>query len=666
MHKGRENVNGTFSIGKTWPLDDLSAVESFGSTGTTSGEDVVRKQWAGGAGFIVTIGKPYYWQANTAKEKQFFIMSLVKIFTKYTGGKVPELIGLDDREKEQLLGISGSQGRPAPLAQAHPPFQTTPSPGSGYSSTVARPHTRQAPSSDIGQRETAYRQDGSTGGVSNLSGQSSRPAAPLTREGTPSSNVDYSVVSAQQSQSSLRRLPGGNASQDSFGQIDHSSGPPPRSRNGLPTAPNRFQDRSATPNSQRTMSTENSMVNGGEVPANPTPAPLSLPPERRRPPITSTTSIPHRTESNDSELFPAPLKSPPLRQGDVQPIEGLRPQIPESTATSSGALQETGNVQPITTLEAANAAQPSTASAQNSSPERKPFAAITPLPSSLTNAAPTEEERPGLGPMIKNKKSKAEIASSFRKAAFAANAFKPRPGGAAERLREQQAKSLDGPDGITGVVPAPSLVRQVKNDNATVEQPDTSLKEDLSQSQAKVSDIPRPIETVPEVKITVPQPERPSSIQGPVEHVAVVPTPVATKRDASPAKQEISRPKTMSESTQKAFGSLGLDSSILDGRGAEFINLLDEFGWVDEGVRTRNIDELKDDIERELNKAQAGGWLGRIDEEDDRIEGIKKGIDLTIAEIEELDGLLTLYGVELGVSRHDIDEATMILTRYRH
>jgi len=114
MHKARENLNGTFSIGKTWPLDDLSAVESFSGAATSSSEDEQRKQWAGSVGFIVTIGKPYYWQANTQKEKQFFIASLVKIYAKYTGGKAPLLIGFEDKERELLLGNSASQNRTQP------------------------------------------------------------------------------------------------------------------------------------------------------------------------------------------------------------------------------------------------------------------------------------------------------------------------------------------------------------------------------------------------------------------------------------------------------------------------------------------------------------------------------------------------------------------------
>ncbi|ROV96028.1 hypothetical protein VMCG_08017 [Cytospora schulzeri] len=97
VHKTKENVNGTFSIGKTWNLDDLSAIESY--TGPNVSPDF--RQWAGDTGFLVTLGKPYYWQAQTDKEKKFFIASLIKIYGKYTGGRVPALSNFDQRELDQ-------------------------------------------------------------------------------------------------------------------------------------------------------------------------------------------------------------------------------------------------------------------------------------------------------------------------------------------------------------------------------------------------------------------------------------------------------------------------------------------------------------------------------------------------------------------------------------
>ncbi|TVY53886.1 Exocyst complex component SEC3 [Lachnellula cervina] len=111
IHKARENIDGTFSIGKTWRLDDLTAIKSFdirteeSFSSVNSSQDLQDLQWAGDVGFTLVLGKPYYWQAESVKEKQFFIASLVKIYAKYTRGEVPELIGFDSKEREQILGV---------------------------------------------------------------------------------------------------------------------------------------------------------------------------------------------------------------------------------------------------------------------------------------------------------------------------------------------------------------------------------------------------------------------------------------------------------------------------------------------------------------------------------------------------------------------------------
>jgi hypothetical protein len=287
--------------------------------------------------------------------------------------------------------------------------------------------------------------------------------------------------------------------------------------------------------------------------------------------------------------------------------------------------------------------QPFNKPRRSSSPEKAAPAADT-IPNADSLPTPTEslaqtpdDERPGLGPMIKKKKSRADVANTFRKAANAANSFKPRAGGAAERLRDQQEKPSEGPDGITGVVPAPSLIRGASSESARVATPDPAVKE--KSTTTKIN------ETIPEVRITVPPPDRPSSIEGPVKSTTNTEVP------EKPKTREVRRQKPTSELTQKHLGSLGVDWSMLDGKGAEFAVLLDEFGWSGEGIRSRNIDQMKDDIDRELNNAQAGTWLTRLEVEDERVEAIKKGIDLCIAECDELDGLLTLYSVELGVSK---------------
>ena len=262
-----------------------------------------------------------------------------------------------------------------------------------------------------------------------------------------------------------------------------------------------------------------------------------------------------------------------------------------------------------------------------------------------------EESRPGLGPMIRSKRSKGDLAGTLWRAANAAAAFKPRPGGAGERLRlaaeaaakaEKEEKEKEGPDGITGVVPAPPRPPSRGKRDETPERPKSSGRSSV----------------VPEVKVTVPNSSRPGSLQvalpeaqqQPKQEPAKEVTPEPEQEsNKEPAKDE-SRPSVSTGNDAKYLQSLGIDSNILDERSQEFGKWLDYFGWVPgDQMRTRNVEEMKFDLDRELNKAQAGGWLARFREEDERVDAIKRGIDLAITECEELDNLLTLYSVELSV-----------------
>jgi hypothetical protein len=150
-----------------------------------------------------------------------------------------------------------------------------------------------------------------------------------------------------------------------------------------------------------------------------------------------------------------------------------------------------------------------------------------------------------------------------------------------------------------------------------------------------------PASAIPEVKIT-----ESDSVDKPSGAQAVA----RAKKAEEPIPEEPRRP-IVTGNDVKYLTTLGLDPSILDGRTTEFAKWLDYFGWVPgEKMRAKTFDEMRADIDRELTKAQAGGWLARFQEEDERVEAIKKGIDLAINECEELDNLLTLYSVELSVS----------------
>ena len=653
MHKARENANGTFSIGKTWMLDDLSAVQSFSGPTSGSAEEEQHKQWAGGIGFIVTIGKPYYWQANTPKEKQFFIASLVKIYVKYTGGKTPELVGFEQREREQLLGPPAA-ARPAP---PQPPAQISP-----YQPQSRAPRgdpsgeplaQRKLPSRDATQRPPGQIQPS---GTSSFTSQSSRPGTRMRREESPSS-IDSNTPLNVQNQRDLRRIAGTNESQESFSRSDDGNNGPPRSRgglNGLPNAPGRFQDRSMTPNSLRAGTPDSGLSSArdasNDIP--PVPAPLRVgesvvpPPERRRPPMPIIGDSRQRGPNPIENMVPAPLVSPGMRRDDLRPPtrSSERTQTRERDLGGNGSNNVPSSNDVSREDLAPNPEESFKSATSISAPKSVPEpAAPSPVTSPVdVPSEPEEEVRPGLGPMIKNKKSKGDIASTFLRAAKTANAFggfKPRAGGAAERLKNTQAKTLDGPDGITGVVPAPSLTRGFSNDSANTT-PTTAVPDNIDESLRSKS----PSDGIPKVRITVPGANRPTSVEGPIK------IPEENVKTETLKIREVKRPKLASETMQRELATLGVDPSILGGRGNDLVSAWDEFGWVGEGVHIKNIDQMRDEVERELNRVQAGGWLSRFDEEDERVGAVQKGLDKVIDECDELDGLFTLYLVELGVS----------------
>ncbi|RMJ10308.1 hypothetical protein CDV36_010046 [Fusarium kuroshium] len=685
MHKSKENANGSFSIGKTWNLDDLSRIESY--TGPEANAN--HRDWAGDTGFQVTLGKPYFWQAQTDKEKKFFIASLIKIYGKYTGGRAPELFGFEQREYEQVMGATRRPPGPSrPSLPSLPSSQPEQLPSQPINSSPA-----QRPAHPVQPTHPS------------LPGHPAAAAQEIPRFRTPPvrppPNITNSPVGSFDSSASRggppppRWMAHGNKSQDSVAnslaaRSDDASSLPPRSRNGMtgPGAYGRFgepQDpRPPTTLTPPQPSTSQSSPSPKSQPAmqphQPVPSPLQLdrpPPERRRPPMDPTRPL-------DRDLVPPPLISPGKKEPMAPPPRSSERAMPRKDTSSlksansslTGSLQDREiptsagrmaelpkhepappippSLRPGSSNSAASAA-PSPApvfqTAPNSPPE-PPVSAPDDLPVSPPRKEPSpsagdsDESRPGLGPMVRIKKSRNEIAGALWKAAAtasAATAFKPRPGGAGERLRQLQAKGDEGPDGITGVVPAPPRPPS-REKEPTPEQP---------HEQAKPAEEPKPTERpksadrsslVPEVKISLPS-SRPSSSHG---------APKEVKKSKEPEKKEPRR-SIAAGNDVKYLQTLGVNPSILDERSEEFSQWLDYFGWIPgEQMRTRNVEEMKADLERELNKAQAGGWLARFREEDERVDAIKLGLDVAMAECEELDNLLTLYSVELSTLSEDI------------
>jgi len=254
-----------------------------------------------------------------------------------------------------------------------------------------------------------------------------------------------------------------------------------------------------------------------------------------------------------------------------------------------------------------------------------------------------EDYRPGLGPMVKKKAAK-DVATTFRKAATAYNAFKPRAGGAGDKLRQLQTKTSNEPDGITGVVPAPSLAR-VNSDMASTEAAKSPTTEQPPAPPAETEDLPQV--TVSEA--LTPAPLEPRKVKDPPPQA----------RDRSPGPEESAvkaaeieqarKNRRRSNQQAKYLSALGIDTRLLDGRGLEFESILTDFGWTSSVLRPKKIELLEADLRRELGRVEAGSWLGHLEQKDERVEAVGQMLDKAIAECDELEGLLTLYGVELNV-----------------
>ncbi|CAI1947379.1 hypothetical protein SEUBUCD646_0E00890 [Saccharomyces eubayanus] len=106
IHKARENSDGSFQIGRTWKLNELLRVE----------RDLDIPE-----GFLLTMGKQYYWETNSAKERTVFIKSLITLYIQTFEGHVPELINWDlslfylDEKSYQRAVITNRSGSISPI-----------------------------------------------------------------------------------------------------------------------------------------------------------------------------------------------------------------------------------------------------------------------------------------------------------------------------------------------------------------------------------------------------------------------------------------------------------------------------------------------------------------------------------------------------------------------
>ncbi len=687
MHKARENSNGTFSIGKTWVLDDLTCIDSFAGPAPNDAEEQLRRQWADGVGFIVTVQKPYYWEAATEKEKDFFIGSLIKIYRKYTGGKLPQLVGFDPQILEQVTGSPSAQARvnatserseteaQQPLLSAQgrqlsSTFTTREMGGDGTIEPGKQPQGERFVSTSEPQ-ESAQRPHGFFPGSdytkpASLPELQTQPRTP--RDGSPNKTSITSAIRGNSSSShnepgsrrlvnaqsvgSFRNgnqsLDGRLASSPSLDQL-RSTRVTSGSRGVLPGT-----QRSESPDQQYSSPTTKSSI------SSPFYTQQDVLPERRRPPLSGSANSSRQDQSGveiPENSMATTAKTDLRREEDRPPSRSReRPRVAasnSSNASGSGEISLLATQQGKSSSVIISAATPDTmdsASLTSTRSDKGPqTTAVSNITPSLTPPpeppAQSEEEvhRPGLGPMIK-KKSHKEIANAFRKAATAYTAFRPRPGGAGDKLREEKITPPSGPDGITDVVPAPSISRPTDGN---------SVKR-LAVEQG-MGDLPTPLEItfeIPAVEVTEAVGEVPeSNVNNSAEAVpGAWPSTPGESEAKFPKVQDDRRTKRHSGHTAKYATALGIDPSLLEGTTVNLEAVLADFGWGREDLSTKKVDDLQADIRREIGRVEAGSWLGHLEQKDERVEMVDKMLDKAIEECDVLDGLLTLYSVELGVS----------------
>lgn len=247
-----------------------------------------------------------------------------------------------------------------------------------------------------------------------------------------------------------------------------------------------------------------------------------------------------------------------------------------------------------------------------------------------------------------------DTANKFRKAAAAAGAFKPRAGGAAAKMFAKDTKNSDEPDGISGVFvpkrPAPAEAPKEEIVEKKVEEPGSRpTSSRMSRDLPKIT-----TDAVPAVTVSGPKsPRVPIQEPEPVEEEAAlaVPEKPETKSIDVPTDPEPRKKKRRSNQQVMNISKLGIDPAIMDERGLGFESLLTELGWGGNAIAPKHVEALEIDIKREIARVEAGSWLNHLEQKDDRVEAVERMLDRAIAECDELEGLLTLYNVELSVSQ---------------
>lgn len=601
MHKGRENPNGSFSIGKTWNLDDLQCITTYPAPNEK--------------GFTVTILKAYYWQANTAKEKEFFIYSLVKIYKKYTGGKVPELLGPRKAELDALMGPGGAELLPHRDDEFRSPVNQTG--GSLLSTTLSsvppslQATPRTAPSMEslnkpsriqpyAGQRVPGEKPPPSPstmrppGSSSGLSGRRTPVDAALPRH-TPPTMPQV----ASQSLNGRRPSDGSSTRSGQSRTPSSSRGPPPSEDDrSMRRAPSQERYRTASINSQQSQESRREAM-------------------EQYPPY-------------HNNKIPGPSPTPP-------PQESHSMSKPKAGKDAASHFRLAANAYGL--------------SNQLGQPKTRPKTPTTPITyTSQLTREPSNLSSPEVPPAMPQIKYPQEHNPSGDQANGSRGASR-RPSGEEPRQRSRSRPSRDQqPSPAPAEIP-PLVPRETASRNEIhARQPPSRENSVPSLSQQPSSpSAPRGIPAITEPASMIRKPTFPPTtpiVSPPADEPAMEApegksSPPGAGSLQAPNGPTRARSRSRKRRSNKSSYLQGIDKS---GMTVDIEELLQEFNWDAKG----KIDQLKADVRKELSRVESNNVIINVDG-DDRIEQLSVLLDQAIKECEEMDGLLTLYAVELTV-----------------
>lgn len=596
MHKARENANGTFSIGKMWFLEDLTEIQNHSGHGDK--------------GFTVFILKPYYWETDRAKDKQLFITSLIKVYHKYTGGELPKLIGFEGTTIEGVVNSLANAAAPGTHLEKPDPLPRT------RRAQLASPQTGGMRSPASTNDLAASNPNGSS--TRRLNGATSqdeirRAPPPRLNPAAPQSTRTLNSTTNTTSNASLR-----STNSDERSHIRRPSAGSDLSRGAIP--PNLLKDPipARSPARQVSNGSNRSAATGRASPLPQMPSTQDRPPSSRS--ITPSVNSLGGSEGSKPNSQLEPIKLPDaLRPGTAGSVTS-----PNTSFSGKQAQAQNATLPPLSTT----TSKPSTpySVVANAIPIQTPTIPTTP---SSSTASPTTPTTP---------KKKKDIAATLRLAANAYSVGRNKPKTpttpAADKVDDKVGKGgktykISGPmpiqsPGIT-VEPPP---RNEARGASSQDQPDANGD---NGSESPTSQLLEPSSAMQSARPT----PRSARFKDDFEPQ---PSPLSNNYSEPPS------PRVPSPPPQPVSFLDNFDTSTLD---VDISAALKEFNW-DGGGR---VDALEDKIKTALEDVESKNVIVSTDEGENfrKVKELEHYLDDAIRECEQLDGLLTLYAVELTV-----------------